>query len=111
MFGINGKPIHCIEKFFDPQIFATLHREVVRGLCLVETEASEGREYTYGNADTPLFDPRFKDVGIAEEEMTDEDRKFMESLCLGRRDKFKLMAYGAYYPWCIFYSLEYRQIK
>ncbi len=83
-----------------------LDREIVLGLARSKTNfLTIGKEYTFGIAEMNLYDPQFKDVGIAEAELEAWEIEELRKMTFPERQQYLKYAKGAYFPWAVCNSL------
>jgi hypothetical protein len=105
MYGIGGKAYMSLDHVVDPGQINDLQDEILRGLSVIETSFSEGREYSRGDAAPSVYDGRFKDMTFAEEEISEEDLVWMSALSEIQRRRYLMYKYGAYFPWGVSFNL------
>jgi hypothetical protein len=83
-----------------------LDREITLGLSRARDGfPCAGYELTRGDVALEIYDHQFKDVGIAEKELTKEDLEMMKTLNFNERHRYLKYAKGAYHPWSLCYCL------
>ncbi len=102
MFTFNNQPILDQTPLFRDEDYKLIDREIVFGLAKSKNIfLSPGYELTRGDAELELYNHSYKDVGQAENEITDEERADYSKLSFDERHRYLKFAKGAYHPWSV----------
>lgn len=108
LITINDGPILKMDHLLSDSDAEELDKEIVFGLSRTDdTILSVGREWTRGDAAPEFYNHDFKDVKLAEDELTQEERMRMKLAHFGYKEYHKFLKYakGAYHPWSTAYMV------
>jgi len=102
LLTINNKPFVDMSHLLSDEMALELDQEITFGLARTDdTILSVGREYTRGDAALEFYNHDYKDVQLAENELTDQEKSRMKLAKFGYKEYHKYLKYakGAYHPW------------